>query len=111
MAIKKTLLDTVVPSPVDVLEQFEASRRQLRAAIVDTAVADEAWRRELLDKLKALGTGKRGQLQSSGRRAYVQALHEAGVTKKEIVEIIERLYDVSERQIERDLKSLAAKKP
>jgi|SRR3990167_2641294 len=106
MAIKKTLLDTVEPTPVDVLAQLEAKRRQLRAELVDAAALDEAFRRELLDKLNALGEGKRGRLQSSGRRTYVKALCDAGFEKKRIVEIIEHLYEVSERQIERDLKSL-----
>jgi hypothetical protein len=109
VAIKKTLLDTVEPIPVDALEQFKVSRRQLRAAIVDTAVADEEWRREMLDLLKAIGVDKRGQLPPRARLAYVQALQEAGFEKKRIVEIIERLYDVSERQIERDLKALRQK--
>lgn len=104
----RTLLDTVEPTPVDVLAELLAKRRQLRADLVDAAAVDEAWRRELLDLLKALGSGKQGRQQSSGRLAYVKALHEAGFTKQEIIEIIERLYDVSERQIERDLKSLRA---
>jgi hypothetical protein len=108
----RTLLDTVQPAPVDPLAQLAAKQRQLRADLVDAATADEAFRRELLDLLKVLGTDKRGRLQSTSRLAYVGALHEAGFIKKEIVEIIERLYDgVSERQIERDLKALTAKKP
>jgi Fic family protein len=115
MPIKRTLLDTVQPASeekqVDVLALLNAKRRQLRADLVDAAAADEAFRRELLDLLKTLGEGKRGQLQSTSRLSYVRALHEASFTKKEIVELIERLYGVSERQIERDLKSLTAKKP
>lgn len=111
MAIKKTLLDTVEQTPVDVLAQLEAKRRQLRAELVDAAALDEAFRRELLDKLNALGEGKRGRLQSSGRLAYVKALCDASFEKKRIVEIIEHLYEVSERQIERDLKSLGAMRP
>lgn len=109
--VKCTLLDTAEPNPVDVLEQLEARRRKLIADLVDESVADETFRRELLDKLKALGEGKRGQLQSSGRLAYVKALCDAGFGKKRIVEIIELLYEVSERQIERDIKALGAKKP
>lgn len=111
MAIKKTLLDTVEPTPEDPLAELLTKRRQLRASLVDAVAADEAFRRELLDALKALGTGKRGRLQSSGRRTYVKALCDAGFEKKRIVEIIEQLYEVSERQIERDLKSLGAMKP
>ena len=107
----RTLLDTVQPAPVDPLAQLEAKRRQLYADVVDAAIADEALRRDLLSKLEALGKGKRGRLQSADRLAYVRALHEAGFSKKEIVKIIERLYEVSERQVERDLKSLTAKRP
>lgn len=102
----RTLLDTVQPVPVDPLAQLVAKRRQLRADLVDEAVVDETFRRELLDLLKTLGSGKRGRSSSRSRVAYVEALHEAGFSKKEIVAIIERLYEVSERQIERDLKSL-----
>ena len=107
----RTLLDTVQSAPVDPLAQLAAKRRQLYADVVDAAIADEALRRDLLAKLEALGIGKRGRLQSAGRLAYVRALHEAGFSQREIVQIIERLYEVSERQVERDLKSLTAKKP
>lgn len=110
MAIKRTLLDTVQPASRDPLQGMEEARRRLRAYIVDVAVADETQRRELLDLLKTLGSGKRGRVSSGSRLAYVNALSEAGFTKQEIIEIIERLYNVSERQIERDLKSLTAKK-
>ncbi|MCE6980757.1 hypothetical protein EI534_25960 [Pseudomonas frederiksbergensis] len=107
----RTLLDTVQPAPVDPLAQLAAKRRQLYADVIDAAIADEAFRRDLLTKLEALGTGKRGRLRTAGRLAYVKTLFEAGFSKREIVQIIERLYEVSERQVERDLKALTAKKP
>ncbi|WP_447803666.1 hypothetical protein [Pseudomonas serbica] len=106
MSVKRTLLDTVEPAPVDPLALLAAKRRQLYADVVDAAIADEALRRDLLTKLEALGTGKRGRLQSADRLVYVKTLSEAGFSKKEIVAIIERLYGVSERQIERDFKAL-----
>lgn len=102
----RTLLDTAEPAPVDPLALLAAKRRQLYADVVDAAMADETFRRDLLTKLEALGTGKRGRLQSAGRLYHVGMLLEAGFSKKEIVEQIERLYGVSERQIERDFKAL-----
>lgn len=113
--VMKTLLDTE-PPPSDAervdafLEGLKEKRRRLRAELVDEAAADETLRRELLDVLKALGDGKRGRVTSSARLDYVKALCAAGFTKTEIVELIEHLYGVSERQVERDLKGNEARK-
>ncbi|ABE43267.1 hypothetical protein [Polaromonas sp. JS666] len=111
--VKKTLLDTE-PEPSDAervdafLEGLKEKRRRLRAELVDEAAADEAFRRELLEVLQILGEGKRGRVAPSARLDYVKALCEAGFTKKEVVELIRRLYGGSERQAERDFEKQKA---
>ncbi|MBU3055840.1 hypothetical protein [Pseudomonas indica] len=85
---------------------MEAERKRLIAWVVDEAAADEDLRRDLLDKLQALGAGRRGRTGQAGRHDYIAALRDAGFSKANIVEIIEHLYGVSERQIERDLKAI-----
>lgn len=104
----KTILDTEEPLSqtelVDAyLEGFSQHQQQLVSDLVDEAVADEAFRREALDKLLALGTGKRGSLAPPAMAPLIDALIAAGYERKEIVEQL--ILQFGARNPWRDLRS------
>ncbi|HVY05205.1 MAG TPA: hypothetical protein VHB46_04440 [Burkholderiales bacterium] len=43
-------------------ESSESRKRRIRNQVIDIATTDEAFRREILDVLKAMGVGRRGRV-------------------------------------------------
>lgn len=115
--VQRTLLDTE-PPPSDAervdaeKDQHKARQQRLRNELVDMASVDEALRRELADKLKAIGQHKRGRVAPSVRRAYVEKLWDYGYSDDEIIKQLTNpeVFGISARQAVRDIERVTEQK-